>query len=183
MQVTTLPNLAGGTYTIGSGGTYANFTAAFAAASCGVAGPVVFQVLPNSGPYNEQIEIQEIPGMSATNTITVKGNFNTLTNSVTTGARHTLFLNGADYLTFEDLTIEAAGTTNGWGVRMNNNANNNTFKRCIIKTSETSTSSLFAAFTLTTSATAATGSQTGTASNLLIDSCQIIGGYYGLCLN
>ena len=100
VQVTTLPNLAGGTYTIGSGGTYANFTAAFAAASCGVAGPVVFQVLPNSGPYNEQIEIQEIPGMSATNTITVKGNFNTLTNSVTTGARHTLFLNGADYLTF-----------------------------------------------------------------------------------
>ncbi|MFY9518806.1 MAG: right-handed parallel beta-helix repeat-containing protein [Schleiferiaceae bacterium] len=183
VQVTTLPNLAGGTYTIGSGGTYANFTAAFAAASCGVAGPVVFQVLPNSGPYNEQIEIQEIPGMSATNTITVKGNFNTLTNSVTTGARHTLFLNGADYLTFEDLTIEAAGTTNGWAVRMNNNANNNTFKRCIIKTSETSTSSLFAAFVLSTSATAATGTHSGTASNLLIDSCQIIGGYYGLCLN
>jgi hypothetical protein len=182
-QITTLPNLAGGTYTIGSGGTYANFTAAFNAASCGVSGPVVFQVLPNSGPYNEQLTINEIPGMSATNTITVKGNFNTLTNSVTTGGYHTLFLNGADYLKFEDLTIEAAGTTQGWGVRMNNNADYNTFKRCIIKTSESSTSSAFAAFTLTTSATAATGTQTGTASNLMIDSCQIIGGYYGLCLN
>lgn len=182
VQVVTLPNLAGGTYTIGSGGNYPSFTAAFAAASCGVAGPVVFQVLPNSGPYNEQLEIQEIPGMSATNTITVKGNFNTLTAAPTTD-RHTLFLNGADYLRFEDLTIEAAGTTNGWGVRMNNNADYNTFKRCIIKTSESSTSSLFAAFVLSTSATSATGTHSGTASNLLIDSCQIIGGYYGLCLN
>ena len=180
--VTTLPNLAGGTYTIGSGGTYANFTAAFNAASCGVSGPVVFQVLPNSGPYNEQLTINEIPGMSATNTITVKGNFNTLTNSVTTGGYHTLFLNGADYLKFEDLTIEAAGTTQGWGVRMHNNADFNTFKRCVIKTSETSTSTLYAALTLTSSATSATGAGGTSASNLLIDSCQILGGYYGLAL-
>ena len=57
VQVTTLPNLAAGTYTIGSGGTYPTFTAAFAAASCGVAGPVVFQVLTNSAPFVEQIEI------------------------------------------------------------------------------------------------------------------------------
>ncbi|MFZ9778300.1 MAG: right-handed parallel beta-helix repeat-containing protein, partial [Schleiferiaceae bacterium] len=121
--------------------------------------------------------------MSATNTITVKGNFNTLTNATSTGGYHTLFLNGADYITFEDLTIEAAGTANGWGVRMNNNADFNTFKRCIIKTSETSTSSLFAAFVLSTSATSATGTHSGTASNLLIDSCQIIGGYYGINLN
>lgn len=184
IQVLTLPNLAGGTYTIGSGGNYPSFTAAFAAASCGVAGPVVFQVLPNSGPYNEQLEIPEIPGMSATNTITVKGNFNTLTYGTTnTSERHTLYLNGADYLTFEDLTIEATGVSAGWAVRMNGNADYNTFKRCVIKSNETSTSSSFAAFTLTTSATAATGTQTGTASNLLIDSCQIIGGYYGLCLN
>jgi len=184
VQVTTLPNLAGGTYTIGSGGNYANFTAAFAAASCGVAGPVVFQVLPNSGPYNEQLEILEIPGMSATNTITVKGNFNTLTySSATTSIRHTLFLNGADYLTFEDLTIEATGTSAGWAVRLNGNADHNTFKRCSFKSSETSTSSAFAAFVLSNSPTGATGSHSGTASNLMIDSCQIIGGYYGICLN
>jgi len=180
--VTTLPNLAGGTYTIGSGGSYPNFTAAFNAASCGVSGPVVFQVLPNSGPYNEQLTINEIPGMSATNTITVKGNFNTLTNSVTTGGYHTLFLNGADYLRFEDLTIEAAGATQGFAVRMYNNADFNTFKRCVIKSSETSTSTLYAALTLSSSATSATGTGGTSASNLLIDSCQILGGYYGLAL-
>ncbi|MEY4478929.1 MAG: hypothetical protein RL276_1234 [Bacteroidota bacterium] len=184
VQVTTLPNLAGGTYTIGSGGTYPTFAAAFAAAACGVSGPVVFQVLSNSAPFNEQITINEIPGMSATNTITVKGNNNTLSFAATnTNERHTLHLNGADFLRFEDLIIEASGATAGWGVRLSNNANNNTFKRCVIKTSETSTSSNYAAFTLTQSPTAATGSQSGTASNLLIDSCQIVGGYYGLCLN
>ena len=184
VQVTTLPNLAGGTYTIGSGGTYPTFAAAFAAAACGVSGPVVFQVLSNSAPFNEQITINEIPGMSATNTITVKGNNNTLSFAATnTNERHTLHLNGADFLRFEDLIIEASGATAGWGVRLSTNANNNTFKRCVIKTSETSTSSNYAAFTLTQSPTAATGPQSGTASNLLIDSCQIVGGYYGLCLN
>ncbi len=184
VQVTTLPNLAGGTYTIGSGGTYPTFTAAFAAAACGVSGPVVFQVLPSTAPYTEQIVINEIPGMSATNTITVKGNNNVLSFATADiNLRPTLHLNGADYLRFEDLTIEATGATAGWGVRLSNNANFNTFKRCVIKTNETSTSTNYAAFTLTASPTSATGTQSNTASNLLIDSCQIIGGYYGLCLN
>lgn len=184
VQVTTLPNLAAGTYTIGSGGSYPTFNAAFAAAACGVAGPVVFQVITSSPTFTEQLVINDIPGMSATNTITVKGNFNTLSFAATdANLRHTLHLNGADHLRFEDLTIEAVGAASGWAVRMSNNANNNTFKRCVFRTNETSTLSAFAAFTLTQSSTAATGNQSGTASNLLIDSCQIVGGYYGLCLN
>jgi len=184
VQVTTLPNLAAGTYTIGAGGSYPTFNAAFTAAACGVAGPVVFQVIASSPTFTEQLVINDIPGMSATNTITVKGNFNTLSFAATdANLRHTLHLNGADYLRFEDLTIEAVGAASGWAVRMSNNANNNTFKRCVIRTNETSTTTFFAAFTLTQSPTAATGTQSGTASNLLIDSCQILGGYYGLALN
>jgi hypothetical protein len=188
VQVTTLPNLAAGTYTIGSGGTYASFTSAFAAAACGVAGPVVFQVLANSAPFVEQIEIGEIPGMSATNTITVKGNGNTLSfTSANTNSRHVLYLNGADYLRFEDLVIHATGTTAtefGWAVRLNNNANFNTFKRCVIKTNETLISfNNYIGITLTTSPTSPTGLHNNTASNLTIDSCQILGGYYGVCLN
>jgi hypothetical protein len=188
VQVTTLPNLAAGTYTIGSGGTYASFTSAFAAAACGVAGPVVFQVLANSAPFVEQIEIGEIPGMSATNTITVKGNGNTLSfTSASSAARHVLYLNGADHLRFEDLVIHATGTTAtefGWAVRLNNNANFNTFKRCVIKTNETLISfNNYIGITLTTSATSPTGLHNNTASNLTIDSCQILGGYYGVCLN
>ncbi|MBM3433969.1 MAG: PKD domain-containing protein [Bacteroidetes bacterium] len=185
--INTLPNLAAGTYTIGSGGTYPSFTAAFAAASCGVAGPVIFQVLANSAPFVEQIEIGSIPGMSATNTITVKGNNNTLSYTSTIGnARHVLYLNGADYLRFEDLVIHATGSTTtefGWAVRLNNNADYNTFKRCIIKSNESLTSLNYSGLVLSSSATSATTAGGTLASYLTVDSCQIVGGYYGVCLN
>ncbi|MDQ3190742.1 MAG: hypothetical protein M3Q58_04035, partial [Bacteroidota bacterium] len=69
--ITTLPNLAGGTYTIGATGDYPDFTSAVNAMNCGIAGPVIFNVA--SGIYNEQIEIGEIIGTSATNTVTFKG--------------------------------------------------------------------------------------------------------------
>ncbi|MFM8565038.1 MAG: hypothetical protein ACKOBQ_02695, partial [Bacteroidota bacterium] len=184
--INTLPNLAAGTYTIGSGGTYPSFTAAFAAASCGVAGPVVFQVLANSAPFVEQIEIGAIPGMSATNTITVKGNNNTLSFTSANGnARHVLYLNGADYLRFEDLVIHATGSTTtefGWAVRLNNNADYNTFKRCIIKSNESLTSLNYSGLVLSSSATSATTAGGTLASYLTVDSCQIVGGYYGVCL-
>jgi len=185
VQVLTSLNLASGTYTIGAGGNYSSFSAAFAAASCGVAGPVVFQVIPNSGPYNEQLEIPELPGMSSVNTIIVKGNGNTLINatSASSGISHTLFLNGADYLRFEDLTIEATGVTNGCAVRMYNNSDNVTFKRCILKSSEFSTTTSVTTLTLSATATSNTSTGSSSASNLLIDSCQIIGGYYGAWLN
>ncbi len=73
-----------GTFTIGATGTYPNFTAAAAALVCGVNGPVVFNVLPGSGPYNEQITIPQITGTSAVNTITFNGNGETITFATTT---------------------------------------------------------------------------------------------------
>ncbi|MDQ3190596.1 MAG: GEVED domain-containing protein, partial [Bacteroidota bacterium] len=69
--VAILPNLAAGTYTIGATGNYPDFASALNAMNCGIAGPVIFNVA--SGIYNEQIEIGEIIGTSATNTVTFKG--------------------------------------------------------------------------------------------------------------
>src|SRR5687767_2119829 len=68
-----------GSYTINSaqptsGANFQNFTAAInTLTSCGVSGPVIFNVDPASGPYNEQITIPQIAGASATNTITFSG--------------------------------------------------------------------------------------------------------------
>ncbi|PKP50545.1 MAG: hypothetical protein CVT95_02450, partial [Bacteroidetes bacterium HGW-Bacteroidetes-12] len=81
--VTTNPNLPAGTYTIGASGNYPNFNAAVAAMSCGIAGPVIFNVLPGSGPYNEQITIPQIINANATNTITFNGNGETITFATT----------------------------------------------------------------------------------------------------
>ncbi|MBU3677061.1 MAG: hypothetical protein FGM54_07785, partial [Chitinophagaceae bacterium] len=83
----TVPALfPGGTYTINSavptGGTnFQTFAAAVSAISCGIAGPVVFNVATASGPYNEQITIPAIGGASAVNTITFNGNNETLTST------------------------------------------------------------------------------------------------------
>lgn len=185
VQVSTLPNLAGGTYTVGPTGTYPNLTAAFAAASCGVAGPVVFEIQPFSGPYTEQLILGAIPGMSATNTITVNGNGNTLQfKSNNTNQRAVLKLDGTDYLTVKNLNIRAIGqltTQYGYGVQLMNGANNNTFKNCTIQATDSVTSLNFGGFICSNTATSATGTGLA-ASNLTIDSCTIVGGYYGLTL-
>ncbi|MDP4901078.1 MAG: right-handed parallel beta-helix repeat-containing protein [Schleiferiaceae bacterium] len=188
VQVTTLPNLAAGTYTVGPTGTYPNLTAAFAAASCGVAGPVVFNIQPFSGPYTEQIILGEIPGMSATNTITIEGNGNTLQfTSFNTNERAVLKLNGTDFLTVKNLNIRAIGKNTaapiqyGYGVHLMNGANNNTFKNCTVQATDSVTSLNFGGFICSNTANSATGIGLA-ASNLLIDSCTIVGGYYGLTL-
>src|SRR5688572_7733318 len=75
--------LAGGTYTINSalatGGTnFQNFTAAAAALNTGITGPVIIDVAPNSGPYNEQVTLTDTIGATMVNTVTIHGNGNTL---------------------------------------------------------------------------------------------------------
>ena len=49
--------------------------------SCGISGPVTFTVAANSGPYTESLNLINVTGASATNTITFEGNGNTLTSA------------------------------------------------------------------------------------------------------
>lgn len=67
-----------------------------AAMFSGITGPVVFNVVAASGPYNQQVTIPVISGASAVNTITFNGNGNTLTFAGTAGNPNTFALNGAD---------------------------------------------------------------------------------------
>ena len=109
--VTINPAFPGGTYTINSalatgGGNYQTFAAAVAAISCGISGPVIFNVNASSGPYNEQIDIPSIGGTSAINTVTFNGNGRGLTFAATLStAPHTLVLNGTDYININNLII------------------------------------------------------------------------------
>lgn len=59
-----------GSYTIGEEGDYKTIAAAIDAMKEGIDAPVVFEL--ESGEYNELVEIPEIPGASAVNTITFK---------------------------------------------------------------------------------------------------------------
>ncbi|MFC2110944.1 lamin tail domain-containing protein [Bacteroidota bacterium] len=135
--VTAMP---AGTYTIGpdTTDTWPSFTAAVnALVTNGVCGALVINV--DSGTYNEQIEIPEILGASAVNTITFKSATGINTDVVLTyassnsSAYWTVFLNGADYISFEDMTIAATGTY-GRTVYLNSGANYNEFSGNLIQT-------------------------------------------------
>jgi hypothetical protein len=179
-----------GTYTINSaqatGGTnYTSFTAAAAALNAsGVSGPVTFNV--SGGPYTERLNLNAVSGTSATNRVTFNGNGRTLRfGASVTGERAVIALNGADYITIDSLNVDATngGTpgTYGWGIFLTGQADNNTIRRCVVTTSDNSTSTNFAGIVASGSATGATTAG-NSANNLLLEGNTVIGGYYGITL-
>ncbi|MDD4214312.1 MAG: lamin tail domain-containing protein [Bacteroidales bacterium] len=121
-----------GTYTIGAGCNYADFNSALASLNnCGINGQVIFNVLP--GIYNEQINIPEIPGASSLHTITFQsasGNYNDVTLAYSASGTANNFvvnLNGADYIHFKNLTIQANGNVYSNVIKYSNNATYNSF--------------------------------------------------------
>lgn len=109
--------LAAGTYTIG--GTSPDYATLAAAATdlnaYGICGPVVFNI--RAGTYNEKLALDQIPGTSATNTVTFKsesGNKTSVTISSAAAANatdnYTVQLKGTDNVILQDITIERSGT-------------------------------------------------------------------------
>ena len=82
LKITTAAGVSG-TFTINnivptSGSSFQTFAEAINYISCGISGPVVFNVVAGSGPYYEQVVIPFIGGTSSTNTITFNGNGETI---------------------------------------------------------------------------------------------------------
>jgi trimeric autotransporter adhesin len=181
----TINPIGGNTYVPGTpGGNFISFNAAKAAmANCGILGPIVFNVVVNSGPYNEQLKLDSIKGMSAINTITFNGNGNTISfSSTSTTERAVIKLNGADHVIFDSLVIDGSAGVYGYGVQLISNADSNTFRRCKIITSTTSTAASYAGIVIN----AADGGPTSTGNTFCdgntFDRNTITGGYYGVTL-
>src|SRR5690606_315435 len=148
-----------GTYTIGTTGNYLTFTDAVnEMITCGISGPVVFNVLSGSGPFNEQITIPPIIGASGVNTITFNGNGEIITSTTTTSARSIILLDGADHVTFDSLVVQTQSATNNFAIQLINDADSNTINNCVIDLTSaiTSTSSTNAAIVVSGSLTSAT---------------------------
>lgn len=142
--------LPGGTYTIDANGTasstnFRNFTSFFNTLmnntrtdggpllGSGVSGgPVIVHVVPNSGPYTEQLNVSQISGMDATNHVRIFGNGNILQFTATTTNRHVFRLNGIDYLSVSNLVIRSTASAAGWNLHLMNGSNYNTFDSCLI---------------------------------------------------
>jgi len=173
-----------GTFTIGATGTYPTFTAAVAALNCGISAPVVFNVLPGSGPYNEQITIPQIIGANATNTITFNGNGETITFATTASPNNYIIrLDGADHITFDSLNIVTQSALNNFAIHLTNNADSNTINNCIIDLTSalTNTGTTNGGIVVSGSLTSATG--LGASGNYNTFSNNLIqGGYYAITL-
>jgi hypothetical protein len=180
VQVTTNATPVTGTFTINKGTAasatnFQSFTAAMASIECGgVGGPVVFNVVANSGPYNEEAVIPAVPGTSATNTITINGNGNTLASTSTTGIP-ALKLDGSDYIRVNDLIIKSEATAlAGPVVHLLNGADNNIFTGNTINHvgSLAGTTISYAIYIYN-----------GSNNNNTFQNNTIIGGYYGILNN
>ncbi|MCB0804589.1 MAG: choice-of-anchor J domain-containing protein [Bacteroidales bacterium] len=188
----TTSNPLSGNYTINStiptGGTNFNSFTDFASAANlgGLAGPVTIEVVSGTGPYNEQVLLGELPNSSATNTISLFGNGETLAFlSTDTDLRATLTLDGTDYITIDSLNIIALGENTGeygWAVWLANNADFNTFTACTFTATMNATGTGFAAFVTSNSSTGATTAGLA-ASHLTVDNCVASGGYYCMVIN
>ncbi|MFC1731599.1 right-handed parallel beta-helix repeat-containing protein, partial [candidate division KSB1 bacterium] len=144
LLITGFTTALSGSYTIGgTSADYPNFTAAVNDINTmGVCGPVVFNVTP--GTYNENISIQAINGASAINTVTFQSatadsNDVILTYASSgTGNNYVVELNGADYVTFRQMTIKNTGITYARIVVLRNGANYNTISNNVIQSTSTS---------------------------------------------
>lgn len=132
-------SLAGGNYTLNQlaapgAADFNSFTEAAAALACGIQAAVTIQVVPGSGVYHEQFLLDSIPGASANATVTVAGNGNTIRfGSYDTEERAVVKLDGTDFVTVDSLRVEVSSNGNyGYGVQLLNNADSNTFRRCVI---------------------------------------------------
>ena len=96
----------------------------------GVCGPVITEIVSNTGPYNEFIEIKSIPGASATNTIHIIGNGNTVQYQNNVNDRQLLILDGASYVTIDNISFKALDVNYGWAALITGNARHDTIINC-----------------------------------------------------
>ena len=175
-----------GAYTIDNslptGGTNFNsFADATAALNlCGVRGHVTFNIA--AGTYNESLILTEIAGVTSDSTITFNGGAaaNVLLTSSSANDTPTVYLNGADYITLKNMTIENTSSSDGWGVMLQDSADFNTIDSCIIQMPITTTTDIIGI--VASNSLSFETSTGGNTNNLTVSNSTIIGGETGIHL-
>lgn len=201
-KISSIPAMPVGNYTINSavassytfgiaGGNFQTYdTAVKAMRFCGIKGApgnVVFNVVPLSGPYYEQVKIDTVIGTTPTRQVIFKGNNTTLAfptgQPTNTNERAVIKLTRADFINFDSLNIDASAAINfGYGVHLLNNADSNSVTNSTISVNQISIGQNFAGIVL--NAADAGLLNTG---NTLCDGNRFIGntitgGYYSMVL-
>lgn len=144
-------------------------------ATCGVSGNVVLDILP--GTYQGRVILPPIPGAGPNATITFNGGDTSLV-TIEAGSFSTIFLDGADYITFKNVTIRNTANLDAWGVMLQDTAEYNTIDSCRIQvfyTTNADVSCIVASSTETSSFGQGLNARYNTFSNNSLE-----GGYYGV---
>jgi len=168
-----------GTYTIaGTSPDYATIADAVSDLNAnGVCGPVVFNI--RSGSYPTRIELGDISGTSAVNTITFQSESGnnadvTLTNAGTSSSNnYVVSLNGAQFVRFRHLTMRATNTSYSTIITYSGGTSDCSFEHCeLISMTSGSTS--------TNNAVVVSPSGSGNQPNMTFSDCGIRNGSYGM---
>jgi hypothetical protein len=142
----------------------------------GVSGPTTITYAPYHLTFNENLNFGKIGGTSATNTITVYGNGNTIASNVSP----IVSFEGTEYVILDSLNIDGSAA-NVYGIHLSGASQHITIRDSKIDLGTTATST--AAIPVVVSG--AKGSYTATGNNcqyLTLTNNEIIGGYFGVSI-
>lgn len=102
--------------------------------SYGVCGPVVVSVAAGSAPFTEKVTLGDIPGASASNTIKINGNGNTLqyNSTNTAGDKVVMVLDGTKYLHIDNLIFKPLSATVGRSINLTGGCRYDSITNCIM---------------------------------------------------
>lgn len=138
LKVNRLQPALAGTFTIGPSGDYSDLTTAVAdLVQFGVCGPVTFNIAKDT--FNEQISIPRIDGASPANTIIFQSatglaaDVLITSNGATSTSNYIIQFNGAQYISFKDVSVVNPGNSFGVAFRMEGNCSNLSIEGCQIE--------------------------------------------------
>lgn len=173
-----------GNYTVGATGDFETLSdVAYALNTCGISAATTFNVLPGSGPFEEQITLGEITGASATNTVVINGNGETITSTTVSANRSLILLDGTDYTTIVNFNLVTISDTNNFVIQLTNNADYNTITNNTIDMSSTmdNTGTTNAGIVVSGSLTSATATTGSSGTDNIIVGNTIMGGVLRYC--
>lgn len=182
-----------GNYTIdqGSASSSTNFTSFSSAAAklaiSGVSCATTFTVVGTT-PYTEQADFNTVPGLSATNTVTITGGTGNAANRIiqfagTASLPYTIRIANSNYISIKNLTIR--GTSgNAWPLQFMGVCANDTVQNCIIDFNGAASSSFSSTnyMGIVMNGNANTYTNPGAFANIVIDSNTIPGVMQILCV-
>ncbi|MCH8490811.1 MAG: hypothetical protein LAT81_12895, partial [Oceanicaulis sp.] len=99
----------------------------------GVAGPVIINVVSGSGPYYESFTINHHSSIDSMSSVRINGNGEIIEFETSNLSPATITINGARFITVDNLVVRATGQSIGAGIWLREDANNIVIKNSTIE--------------------------------------------------